>query len=309
MSRDGSHLSPLTAPPPRPLTPVNELPGRPLGAHPRRWLRRLADLAPRALPPLLLALACLGLWEGYVRLAAVPATILPTPSRILTAGLGSLGLLTWHAAQTLAETLAGFGLAVLVAVVCAAAIDFFPLVRRALLPLLVTSQTIPIVALAPLLVLWFGYGALPKVLVVALVCFFPMVVATSRGLSATDPELLKLYRTFGASRRQVFRMVRLPTALPAFFSGVRIAITYSVVGALFGEYVGAAQGLGIYLQTAKNSYRTDLVFAVVAVTALMSLALFGLAVVVERLVIPWASDARDEARQWHAAPSTFAREV
>jgi ABC-type nitrate/sulfonate/bicarbonate transport system permease component len=177
-----------------------------------------------------------------------------------------------------------------------------------LLPLLVVSQTVPIVALAPLLVLWFGYGALPKVLVVALVCFFPMVVATSRGLSATDPELLKLYRTFGASRRQVFRMVRLPTALPAFFSGVRIAVTYSVVGAIFGEYVGAAQGLGIYLQTAKNSYRTDLVFAVIAVTALMSLALFGLAVVVERLAIPWASETRDEP-QWYAAPSPSSPEV
>jgi ABC-type nitrate/sulfonate/bicarbonate transport system permease component len=225
-------------------------------------------------------------WELYTRLAALPVTILPAPSRILTAGLAARGLLVWHASQTLVETLAGFALAVVVAVVCAAAIDFFVFVRRALLPLLVISQTIPIVALAPLLVLWFGYGALPKVLVVALVCFFPMVVATSRGLSATDAELVKLYRTFGASRGQIFRRVRLPTALPSFFSGVRIAITYSVVGAIFGEYVGAAQGLGIYLQTAKNSYRTDLVFAVIAMTALMSLALFGLAIIVERLVIP-----------------------
>jgi ABC-type nitrate/sulfonate/bicarbonate transport system permease component len=262
----------------------------------------------RGLPPILLALAGLGVWELYARLAALPVTILPTPSRILSAGFGSMGLLAWHASQTLMETLAGFALAVLVAVVCAVAIDFFLVVRRALLPLLVISQTIPIVALAPLLVLWFGYGALPKILVVALVCFFPMVVATSRGLSATDPELLKLYRTFGAHRSQIFRMVRLPTALPAFFSGVRIAVTYSVLGAIFGEYVGAAQGLGIYLQTAKNSYRTDLVFAVIVVTALMSLALFGLAVVVERLAIPWASNARDEP-EWHAAPSPSSSEV
>jgi ABC-type nitrate/sulfonate/bicarbonate transport system permease component len=256
----------------------------------------------RGLPPVLLALAGLGVWELYTRLAALPVTILPAPSRVVTAAFGASGLLAWHASQTLLETLAGFALAVLVGVMCAAAIDFSLVVRRALLPLLVVSQTIPIVALAPLLVLWFGYGALPKVLVVALVCFFPMVVATSRGLSATDPELLKLYRTFGASRGQIFRMVRLPTALPAFFSGVRIAVTYSVVGAIFGEYVGAAQGLGIYLQTAKNSYRTDLVFAVITVTALMSLALFGLAVVAERMAIPWASATRDEP-QWHSAPS------
>jgi ABC-type nitrate/sulfonate/bicarbonate transport system permease component len=256
----------------------------------------------RGLPPIVLALAVLGVWELYVRLAGVPIAILPAPSRIVTAGLGSIGLLAWHASQTLVETLVGFALAVLVAVVSAAAIDFFVVVRRALVPLLVISQTIPIIALAPLLVLWFGYGALAKILVVALVCFFPVVVATSRGLSASDPELLKLYRTFGASRGQIFRMVRLPTALPAFFSGVRIAVTYAVVGAIFGEYVGAAQGLGIYLQTTKNSYRTDLVFAVIGVTALMSLALFGLAVFVERLAIPWASDTRDEP-EWHVAPS------
>jgi hypothetical protein len=150
------------------------------------------------LPPILLALASLGVWELYARIAALPVTILPTPSRVLTAGLGSIGLLAWHASQTLVETLAGFALAVLVAVVCAAAIDFFLVVRRALLPLLVISQTVPIVALAPLLVLWFGYGALPKVLVVALVCFFPMVVSATRGFRAASPSSLDLMRVLGA---------------------------------------------------------------------------------------------------------------
>ncbi|MCL6650363.1 MAG: ABC transporter permease subunit, partial [Chloroflexi bacterium] len=142
----------------------------------------------RTLPPLLLALAVLLVWELYVRLAAVPATILPAPTRIVAASLREARVIAWHAGQTLGETVAGFALAVVVAVLCAAAIDVFQAVRRALLPLLITSQTIPIIALAPLLVLWFGYGALPKVLVVALVCFFPMVIATAHGLSATDPE-------------------------------------------------------------------------------------------------------------------------
>jgi ABC-type nitrate/sulfonate/bicarbonate transport system permease component len=211
---------------------------------------------------------------------------------VAEASVRSAGVLWWHTRQTLTETVIGFLLAIAVAVVCATAIEFFGVVRRALLPVLITSQTIPIIALAPLLVLWFGYGALPKVLVVALVCFFPMVVALAHGLAAADPELVRLYRTFGASRLQVFRHVRVPSSLPVFFAGVRIAITYSVIGAIFGEYAGASRGLGVFLQTAKNSYRTDLVFGMIAVTAALSLALYGLAAIVERLVVPWAHPAR-----------------
>jgi len=247
----------------------------------KRWLSQL-------LAPALLFAALLAGWEGYVRLDGVPATILPTPSRILHASWQSADVIRWHATQTLLETLAGFTLAVVVALLCATAIDFSAVARNALLPLLIASQTVPIIALAPLLVLWFGYGALPKALVVALVCFFPMVVAATHGLRAAEPDLIKLYRSFGASRRQIFWHVRIPTALPVFFAGVRIAITYSVIGAVFGEYVGAARGLGIFLQTAKNSYRTDLVFSMILVTASLSLALYGLAIVVERVTIPWA---------------------
>src|SRR3712207_5698479 len=181
----------------------------------------------RSLPPLALLLFLLAVWELYVRAASVPPTILPAPTRILTASVENADLLSWHARRTLAETVAGFLLAVGVAALCAVMIDFFPRVRRALFPLLIASQTVPIIALAPLLVLWFGFGMLPKVLVVALVCFFPMVVAAVHGLAATDPEAIKLYRTFGSSRAQIFRLVRLPTALPSFFAGVRIAVTYS----------------------------------------------------------------------------------
>jgi ABC-type nitrate/sulfonate/bicarbonate transport system permease component len=235
-----------------------------------------------------------------VRVAAVPATILPSPWRILTATVEEADLLWWNARQTLAETLLGFLLAVVVAVACAIAIDFIPVARRALFPLLIASQTVPIIALAPLLVLWFGFGMMPKVLVVALVCFFPMVVATVHGLAATDPEMIKLYRTFGSSRAQIFRLTRVPTALPSFFAGMRIAVTYSVVGAVFGEYVGASRGLGILLQTAKNSYRTDLVFGMILTTALLSLSLYGLVVLIERLAIPWSRIGAAE-RQWQDA--------
>jgi ABC-type nitrate/sulfonate/bicarbonate transport system permease component len=249
-----------------------------------RWLAQLAA------PTVLLA-ALLVLWEAYVRIAGVPSSLLPAPSRIMDATVQSADLLRWHATQTILEAVLGFGLAVITAVVFATIIEFSRLARAAVLPLLIASQTVPIVALAPLLVLWFGYGALPKILVVALVCFFPMVIALVHGFAATEVELVRLYRSFGATRLQIFRHVRVPTSLPIFFAGMRIAVTYSVIGAVFAEYVGAVRGLGIFLQTAKNSYRTDLVFSMVAVTAALSLLLYGAVLVIERLTIPWAGNA------------------
>lgn len=256
----------------------------------RRW---------RGLEPLVLVVALLGIWEVYARVSGVPFTILPTPSRIATASVQAAGVLLENAGATLLEAVLGFALAVVVAIAFALAIDLSAVLRRAVLPLLVVSQTIPIVALAPLLALWFGFGLFPKVLVVALVCFFPMVVAAASGLSSTDPELIDLYRTFGANRLTIFARVRVPTALPQFFSGVRIAITYSVIGAIFGEYAGAFNGLGVFLQTAKNSYRTDLVFGAIVVVAALSVALFGAVSLLERALAPW-SRSRDE---WAGAPA------
>lgn len=256
----------------------------------RRARERALGLARRvvvAAPPLVLAAAVLAVWEAWVAAAAVPPSILPAPSRITTAGLNAAGTLAWHAARTLAETLAGLLMAVLVGTVCAAAMERSAWLRRALLPLLVVSQTIPIVAVAPLLVLWFGFDILPKILVVALVCFFPIVVATAQGLASVDAEVVRLYRTFGASAGTVFRLVRVPTAIPYFFTGLRVAVTYSVIGAIFGEYVGAERGLGIFLQNAKNAHRTDLVFATIGVTAALSLALYGVTLLVERRVAWW----------------------
>ncbi|HZQ35662.1 MAG TPA: ABC transporter permease, partial [Dehalococcoidia bacterium] len=212
------------------------------------------------------------------------------------------GLLRWHATQTLVETVLGFALAVATAAVFATILEFSRLARAALLPVLIASQTVPIVALAPLLVLWFGYGALPKILVVALVCFFPMVIALVHGFAETEPDLVRLYRSFGASRLQIFRLVQVPTSLPVFFAGMRIAVTYSVIGAVFGEYVGAVRGLGIFLQTAKNSYRTDLVFSMIAVTAALSLLLYGAVLLLERLTIPWANSAPGAPTAPQAAP-------
>ncbi len=260
---------------------------------------RLTRLARGSLLPPLAALALsLTAWELYSRLTlgSLPGgdRLLPAPSRIVTALLTNTSILAPHTWQTLLETAIGFALALVVGVGLAVIIDLSPLLRQAIYPLLVISQTIPLLAIAPLLVLWFGFGLLPKVLIVGLVCFFPIVVAGADGFRATDPELVKLFRTFGASKWDIFRMVRFPGALPSLFSGVRIAITYSVTGAVWGEYVGADMGLGIFMQRAQHSYQVSLVFAAIIVIAALSIGLFLLTSLVERLAIPWYFASRAE---------------
>jgi ABC-type nitrate/sulfonate/bicarbonate transport system permease component len=158
--------------------------------------------------------------------------------------------------------------------------------------LLVASQTIPVVAIAPLLVLWFGFGLAPKVLMVVLVTFFPITVALLDGFGAATAEATDILRSMGATPRQVFRKLRWPAALPSLFTGLRIAATYAVIGAVFGEYVGAYEGLGIWMKLSQNAFRMDLVFGAVLLTALLSVALFAAVRLAERLTIPWYAASR-----------------
>jgi ABC-type nitrate/sulfonate/bicarbonate transport system permease component len=211
------------------------------------------------------------------------------------AGLEVRDLLGMHTWQTLKETWLGLGLSLAVGLGLALLIDFSALLRRTIYPLLVVSQTVPILALAPLLIIWFGYGILPKVIVVALVCFFPIVVSTADGLRVADPDLIALLRAMGANRRQIFMKVRFPGALPSFFSGLKIAITYSVVGAVIGEWVGASRGLGIFMIRSSKNFLTDRVFAAIAVTSLLSILMFGVVMLLERALLPWYHARREEA--------------
>jgi ABC-type nitrate/sulfonate/bicarbonate transport system permease component len=159
--------------------------------------------------------------------------------------------------------------------------------RRSLYPMLIASQTIPVIAIAPLMIIWFGFGLLPKVLLIVLVTFFPIVVALLDGFASTEREAMDLLRTMGASRQQIFRLVRFPGALPQMFTGLRISATYAVLAAIFAEYVGAYQGLGIWMSTSKSSFRTDLVFGAIAISALISVSLFMLIGLLARVVMPW----------------------
>ncbi len=265
-------------------------------------MARLTRLAQGIWPPVFALFFIGAAWEAYSRLilTALPggARLLPAPTRIITALLDNAKIIAPHAWQTILETLIGFTLALAVGLGFAVVIDVSPILRRAIYPLLVMSQTIPVLALAPLLVLWFDFGLLPKVLIVALVCFFPIVVAGADGFRAADPEQIKLFRTFGADRWTIFRKVRFPGALPSLFSGIRIAITYSVMGAVWGEYVGADLGLGIFMQRQQHANQIALVFAAIIVIAAVSMSLFVVTSLVERLVVPWyfAAGGRSESR-------------
>jgi ABC-type nitrate/sulfonate/bicarbonate transport system permease component len=265
-------------------------------------LRRLANYG----PAFVLFITLLALWEAWVRSGQISPLLLPTPTSIMQALIENWDVISVHTMQTLLETVLGLAIATILGLLLAILIDFSDLLRKALYPLLVISQTIPIVALAPLLLLWFGFGLAPKLIVVVLYCFFPIVVACVDGLLGTDQDLLRLLRSMHASRWQILWLVRLPGAMPAFFSGLRIAATYSVTGAIFGEYVGAYQGLGIYIETSTNSHAIALVFAAIVVSAALSLLLFSFVSLIEWILLPWRYGASSPSTPTGGSFATFA---
>jgi ABC-type nitrate/sulfonate/bicarbonate transport system permease component len=250
-----------------------------------RWLANYG-------PAVVLTAALLAIWELAARANLSLAQSLPAPGAIVQALADNWTVIYDNAIPTLAETVLGLLVATLLGLLLAVLLDLSIWSRRAIYPLLIVSQTIPIVALAPLMLIWFGFSITPKIIVVMLYCFFPIAVATADGLASAEPELLKLLRSMGASRWQTLWLVRLPGALPAFFSGLRIAATYSVTGAIAGEFVGAEKGLGIYMLTSTNSHALPVVFATIAVTAVLSLGLFALVNLIERLALPWHHASR-----------------
>jgi ABC-type nitrate/sulfonate/bicarbonate transport system permease component len=240
-----------------------------------------------AAPPLILFAALIGLWQLIVSAHGVEPYLLPSPARIATAFGDVSGVLGGDVATTSIEAVTGLAVGALVGALLAMAIVAVPLVRRSLLPLLVASQTVPMIVLAPLLVLWFGYGLTPKIVVVALIVFFPVVVSTVAGLTSVDAEMVGLVRSMGAGRLQVLRLVSVPAAVPAFFSGLRISSAYAVAGAVVGEWVGASSGLGLFIDRSKASFRIDRVFVAIVIVALLSMMLFALVGLLARLASPW----------------------
>jgi len=244
-----------------------------------------------AWPAALLLAALVVVWDLVAN--AVHASLsLPGPWLVVTATWADRSDLAPAMWTTSEEALLGIALAVVCAVLLAVAIDWSRALRRSVYPLMVVSQTIPLIALAPLVVIWFGFGEGPKIALVALFTFFATAVGTVQGLASADPDAMNLLRTMGATRAQILWRVRLPSALPQFFTGLKISITFAYVAAIFAEYVGAYGGLGYYMSVAQHAFSTDLVFGAVIVTALLTLALFGLVAALEHRVLRWRPPAQ-----------------
>jgi ABC-type nitrate/sulfonate/bicarbonate transport system permease component len=235
----------------------------------------------------------LGIWEVYVDAGGVSSFVLPSPHAVFSALIDDRGTLWHNLKPTAAEVACGIALAAAVGLLAAVALHFSGLVRAAFYPLLVASQAIPVLILAPVLVMWLGFGLLPKLVVIALVSFFPIVVTTLFGLETVDPDLIKLLRTFGAGRRQTFWRVELPAALPGLFTGARLAAVYSVIGAVFAEWAGASDGLGYLLNVTIANLETAEAFATVFVLAGFAILLFMLLTLAERRALPWVHRQRE----------------
>lgn len=246
----------------------------------------------RYLLPAMLLLVALAAWQGVASLAAVDDLTLASPLEVAGALRDDWRLLADNALVTLLEVALGLGVAVALGVASAVAMHLVRPLRDAAYPLLVASQAIPVVVLAPIFVIAFDYGIGPKVAIVALISFFPVTVNLLDGLRSTDRELLKLTRSLGASRLLTLRKVELPASLPYFFSGLRVAATVSVIGAVFGEWAGADEGLGRLVLLANTQLETPRLYAGVVVLALMAVALFLLAALAERLAVPWRRGER-----------------
>src|SRR5262245_46498568 len=236
----------------------------------------------------------LAVWEAASRVFHIPSFIMPAPSSILGEGWAWRYRFIDHTWVTLYETLGGFALSIAVGVPLAVLIVYSPVMRSAVYPLIVLAQSVPKIAIAPVLLLIVGYGVFPKIIVAFLVAFFPVVVDTATGLAATPPELLDLSRSYRASPFKTFLKVRLPMALPFFFAGAKVAITLSVIGAVVGEFVGSDKGLGYVILSATSYWKTELAFSSMILLSVMAILLFGAVSLVERLVCPWlAAESED----------------
>ncbi len=244
-------------------------------------------------PALVLLLILIALWQLACSSGWVPGYLLPSPVDVMGALWIDRSLLISHSITTLYEAFLGLALGILIGCVVAVLMDRFSLVYKTLNPFIVVSQTIPTIAIAPLLVLWLGYDTLPKVVLVALTTFFPITVALCGGLNSIDTDLIDLMRTMNATAWQVFKFVKLPMAAQSFFSGLKISSTYAIVAAVIAEWLGGYYGLGVYMTRVRKSYAYDRMFAVILVISALSILLMWLVNRLEKYTLPWISVRED----------------
>ena len=239
-------------------------------------------------------LLLVAIWEVVSRYGSLPAYILPAPSTIIYSLIINFRFIWMHILVTVFETISGFAAAVFLGMLVALLMDGIPFIKKVFYPLIVTSQTIPIITIAPLFIIWFGYGYLPKIIIVVLICFFPITVSFLQGLGSVDPDLINLLNSMGAGKYSIYRIVKFPSALPSFFSGLKIAATYSIMGATIGEWVGGKDGIGVYMLRAKFSFATDKVFGAIIVITFLSIFLLKLIEFVEKKSMPWMNYDKKE---------------
>lgn len=242
---------------------------------------------------LLLIIIILIIWEVSTYLFTIPSWLLPAPTAIYSEAVKGWASYQHHLVSTMKLALIGLCIGVSVGLLVSVLLHLSPKVKRAVYPLLILSQNIPIIVLAPLLVIWFGFGMLPKVIVITLVCFFPIVVATLDGLHQTNPELLHYMRMIGASKPQIFLKLEFQHALPSIFSGLKIAATYSVMGAVISEWLGANQGIGVYMTLAQSSFRTDRVFVAIFYIMCLCMLFFGVIQTLEKALLKGRMEGRN----------------
>lgn len=245
-------------------------------ARRRRWLIPTAT-----------TLMLLLVWQGVVQFGIVPNYLLPSPVQVVWALVEDIALLASHAATTLVEAALGLALGVALGFAMAVLMDRFEGFYLAFQPLMTISQTIPTVAIAPLLVLWFGYGLAPKIVLVVISTFFPITVSLVSGFKSVDPDMIDLMRTMNASTWQIFWQVKMPAAADQFFSGLRISATYAIVGAVIAEWLGGFSGLGVYMTRVRKSFSYDKMFAVIILISALSLGLMKLVDLLQRVCMPW----------------------
>ncbi|GAA0764317.1 ABC transporter permease [Clostridium sartagoforme] len=237
--------------------------------------------------PIVFILILLIIWEFIVNVGGIEKYILPAPTDVIKVLIKDFRTMIPHISATLYEGMVGFLIAIVLSIILAVIMDMVPLIKRSLYPVLVISQTIPTVALAPLFIIWFGFGALPKIIVVVIVCFFPIVISIVDGLEGVDKDLINHFKLMGASKLNVFLHLKLPYGMINFFSGMRIAATYSIMGAVIGEWLGGDKGLGVYMTRARSAYALDKMFASIVIIVAISMGIFLLVSFMEKVFTPW----------------------
>lgn len=227
------------------------------------------------------------IWQVVCSLELVPGYMLPSPIQVMQAFINEFNVLMEHLMISLSEALLGLGVGILVAFILAVGMDHYRGLHKSLYPLLIISQTVPVIAIAPLLVLWMGYGMAPKVMVIFLVCFFPITISLLDGFREADRDTIRLMKSMGANAKQIFWHIKLPCALPGFLAGLKVSVSYAVIGAVVAEWLGGTAGLGVYMTRVRKSYAFDKMFAVIFLVSLISLVLMKLVSLLERKVMPY----------------------